>query len=255
MTVAVTEECIGTAGCLSKPRALRVRIKQSCEVGTVCVPSETLCNSPMGTQPPRKGSDLPRKGFCHAGGQLLPLWLFPKTKQKHTNGKEDARFLPTLKGLGSLAPILMNPTVTIEYNAKPNFYTLSEIKQREPDYERWTLRNDMIASVRIWACDYGFLQLGIDYKSGEQGVGYGYRSEGNIGLMIQGLASLLGVKYINGDILKEMEGKPIRVLFKQDCGGSVAGCTYIGHFMEDKFIKMSELIMVGIINEKEGGAK
>jgi hypothetical protein len=73
--------------------------------------------------------------------------------------------------------------------------------------------------------------------------------------MIQGLASLLGVKYINGNILKAMEGEPIRVLFKEDWGGSVANCTYIGHFMDDKFIKMSELIMVGIINEKEGDAK
>lgn len=150
---------------------------------------------------------------------------------------------------------MKNPTATIEYNAKPNFYTLSEIKQKEPDFERWTLRNDMIASVRVCACDHGFLQLGIDYKSGKQGVGYGYRSEGNIGLMIQGLASLLGVKYINGDILKAMGGKPIRVLFKDDWGGSVADCTYIGHFMEDKFIKMSELIMVGIITEKEGDTK
>lgn len=150
---------------------------------------------------------------------------------------------------------MKNPTATIEYNAEPNFYTLDEIKQREPDFERWSLRNDMIASVRAYACDHGFLQLGIDYKSGKQGVGYGYRSEANIGLMIQGLASLFGVKYINGDILKAMEGEPIRVLFKEDWGGSVADCTYIGHFMEDRFIKISELIMVGIINEKEGGAK
>ena len=150
---------------------------------------------------------------------------------------------------------MKNPTATIEYNAEPKFYTLSEIKQKEPDFERWELRNDMIASVRVSACDHGFLQLGIDYKSANQGVGYGYRSEANIGLMIQGLASLLGVKYINGDILKAMEGKPIRVLFKKDYGGCVADCTYIGHFMDDKFIKMSELIMTGIIDEKEGEAK
>jgi hypothetical protein len=150
---------------------------------------------------------------------------------------------------------MTNPTVTLEYNAEPNFYTLGEIKKREPDFERWELRNDMIASIRICSCDHGFLQLGVDYKSGKQGVGYGYRSEGNIGLMIQGIASLLGDKYINGDILKAMEGKPIRVLFKEDWGGSVADCTYIGHFMEDKFIKMSELIMIGIITEKEGTQK
>ena len=50
MTVAVTEERTGTGGCESKSAALRVRTKQSCEAGTVCVPSKTLCNSPMGTQ-------------------------------------------------------------------------------------------------------------------------------------------------------------------------------------------------------------
>ena len=36
MVVAVTEECTGTGGCSSKSAALRVRIKQPCEVGTVC---------------------------------------------------------------------------------------------------------------------------------------------------------------------------------------------------------------------------
>ena len=58
MTVAVTEECIGTGGCESKSAALRVRIKQSYEVGTVCVPSETLCNPPMGTQHGKGQPDL-----------------------------------------------------------------------------------------------------------------------------------------------------------------------------------------------------
>ena len=148
---------------------------------------------------------------------------------------------------------MRNPTCTLEYNAQPRFYTLDEIAKRELDYPEWKLRNDMIASVRIVACDHGFLQLGIDYKSGKQGVGYGYRSEGNIGLMIQGLACLLGVKYINGDVLEAMRGKPIRVLFRENFGGSVADCTYIGHFMEDRFIYMKELIMVGIVKETEGG--
>ena len=35
MTVAVTEECIGTVGCESKSHALRCAVKQSCEVGAV----------------------------------------------------------------------------------------------------------------------------------------------------------------------------------------------------------------------------
>ena len=36
MVVAVTEECIGTGGWLSKSAALRMHIKQACEVGLVC---------------------------------------------------------------------------------------------------------------------------------------------------------------------------------------------------------------------------
>ena len=134
----------------------------------------------------------------------------------------------------------------IDLNAQCKVYTLGQINGKEPDIDKWRLRNDMIERVVVEMCDHGFLSLGIDYKSGKQGVGYGYRSEGNIGLMILNLADVLGVGYINGDILANMKGKPIRVLFKEDFGGSVADCTYIGHFMEDKFIKMSELIRVGI---------
>ena len=86
MTVAVTEECIGTGGCESKSAALRVRIKQSCEVGTVCEPPETLCNPPMVTQ--------------HGKGRPNPR--LTEKSVDNTNRKEDAQFLPTLKGLGFL---------------------------------------------------------------------------------------------------------------------------------------------------------
>lgn len=137
-------------------------------------------------------------------------------------------------------------TELLDLNAKCPIYTLEQIRAKEPDFEKWELRNDMVERVVVGMCDHGFLSLGIDYKSGKQGVGYGYRSEGNIGLMILNLADVLGVGYTNGDILANMKGKPIRVLFKEEFGGSVANCTYIGHFMEDKFIKMSELIRVGI---------
>lgn len=108
----------------------------------------------------------------------------------------------------------------------------------------------MIERVVVQSCDHGFLSLGIDYESGAQGVGYGYRSEGNIGMMICALADILGTRYINGDALKVLEGSPIRVLFKSDWGGSVAASTYIGHFMEDKFVKMSEWVMAGVVKEE-----
>lgn len=135
----------------------------------------------------------------------------------------------------------------VDVNAECPTYTLDQIKAREPDFDEWKLRNDMIKRVVVHSCDYGFLSLGIDYESGEQGVGYGYRSEGNIGMMICALADLFGTRYGNGDALDALKGKPIRVLHKDDFGGSVAASTYIGHFMEDKFIKMSEWVMAGIV--------
>ena len=129
-------------------------------------------------------------------------------------------------------------------------YTIEQIKEKESDFGLWIMRNDMIKKVEINSCELGILSLGIDYVSGNQGVGYGHRSEVNIGFMILNLAKLLGLGCYNGDILEAMKGKPIRVLFKEDWGGSVVDCTYIGHFMEDKFIKMSELIMVGLNTER-----
>lgn len=139
----------------------------------------------------------------------------------------------------------------VDINAKCPTYTLDQIRARERDFKEWELRNDMIAEVVVHCCDRGFLSLGVEYESKAQGVGYGYRSEGNIGLMILELAKVAGVQYETGDILKNMKGRPIRVLFKFDVGGFAAACTYIGHFMEDKFVKMSELVKVGILEDEQ----
>ena len=141
---------------------------------------------------------------------------------------------------------------TVDVNAQCPTYTLDEIKAREPDFGEWKLRNDMIKRVAVQSCDHGFLSLGIDYVSEEQGVGYGHRSEGNIGMMVCALADLLGTRYGNGDALEALKGKPIRVLHKDDFGGSVADSTYIGHFMDDRFIKMSEWVKTGIVREEVG---
>ena len=138
----------------------------------------------------------------------------------------------------------------VDVNAECKTYTLDQIKAREPDFDEWKLRNDMIKSVVVESCDRGFLSLGIDYESGERGVGYGYRSEGNIGMMICALAELLGTRFGDGDALAALKGRPIRVLHKDDFGGSVAGSTYIGHFMADKFVKMSEWVMAGVVKEE-----
>lgn len=138
----------------------------------------------------------------------------------------------------------------IDLNASCPVYTLDQVKLRHTDFDEWEMRNDMIKRIAVHSCDHGFLSLGIDYKTDRRGVGYGYRSEGNIGLMILALADLVGVKYTNGDILAEMRGKPIRVLFKEDWGGSVADCTYIGNFMADRWLYMKDLVMAGIVEEE-----
>lgn len=138
----------------------------------------------------------------------------------------------------------------VDVNAECQTYTLDQIKAREPDFDEWKLRNDMIKRVVVQSCDHGFLSLGIEYESGAQGVGYGYRSEGNIGMMICALADLFGTRYSDGDALDALKGRPIRVLHKDDFGGSVAGSTYIGHFMADKFVKMSEWVMAGVVKEE-----
>lgn len=144
----------------------------------------------------------------------------------------------------------MNPVINaIDINAECPVYTLEQVKGREPDFDEWKMRNDMVKRVVVQSCDHGFLSLGIDYASGVQGVGYGYRSEGNIGMMICALADLLGTRHTNGDALDALDGVPIRVLHKFDLGASVAKSTYIGHFMEDRFMKMNEWVMTGIVRE------
>jgi hypothetical protein len=144
----------------------------------------------------------------------------------------------------------MKPVLeTIDLNAEPKLYTLQEVKSRLPDFDEWEMRNDMVKSVELVSCDHGFLSLGIEYMSGKQGVGYGYRCEGNVGMMALHLAQLLGVYGCNGDILASFAGTPIRVLHKFVAGESVAKCTYIGHFMEDKWMYCQDWIMAGVVKE------
>lgn len=143
-------------------------------------------------------------------------------------------------------------TTTVDLNAKPRFMTLAQIRQKEPDFDKWELRNDMVKSAELWSCDHGFLALRVFYKSGAQDFGGGYRSEGNIGLMMLWLARLWDVYGFEGDLLKAFKGIPIRVLFRFAPGGSVSGNTYLGNFMQDRFIKGTDLVMAGIV--EEGGA-
>lgn len=140
-------------------------------------------------------------------------------------------------------------TATVDLNARPQFFTLAQIRAREPNFREWELRNDMIKEVCVDSCGHGFLALRLFYKSGKQDVGGGYREEGNIGIMMLWLAMLCGVYGGEGDLLKALKGIPIRVLFRQHGGGSVAENTYLGNFMEDRFLKASDWVVAGIVAE------
>lgn len=147
-------------------------------------------------------------------------------------------------------------TNTIDLNAKPKFYTLEQVMTRESsDRKDWAMKNDMIKSVRVESCDHGFLSLGLDFTSGAQGVGYGYRCEGNLGIMVLHLARLVGCYATDGDILARFAGIPIRVLTRYSAGDPVTKCIYVGHFMEDRWMYCHDWILAGIVKEDETEAR
>ena len=55
----------------------------------------------------------------------------------------------------------------------------------------------------------------------------------------------------NDDILARFAGNPIRVLQKCGWGDPIAKNTYIGHFMEDRWMYCHDWIMAGILKESE----
>lgn len=141
---------------------------------------------------------------------------------------------------------------TIDINARPQFLTLDQVRKAEPDFPRWRMRNDLVSDIRITACN-GFLSLYMMFKSGEQGVGLGYRCEGTIGMMLKWLIELWELNGDSDNVLDMIRGTPIRVFDKAEWGESIAANTYIGHFMEDRFIKVETLLFAGIKN-REGEA-
>ncbi len=113
------------------------------------------------------------------------------------------------------------------------------------------VRNDMIDDVRLELYRGFALSLGIEYKSGQQGVFYGHHNTANIGYMLTTLARLFGIDNAEQvELIKAFKGIPIRVAFKEDWGGIVTSCTYLGHFMEDKWCYCADLVKFGIPKEE-----
>jgi len=117
----------------------------------------------------------------------------------------------------------------------------------------FAVRNDYIRDIHI-SCSRGFcLSLNISWGSNKQGVGGGYHNTDNIGRMILALAQfVLDVEDDWGDtndILKKLIGKPVRVAEKKDYGAEIVKCTYIGHFMVDKFMYCYDWVQYGFCRE------
>lgn len=115
------------------------------------------------------------------------------------------------------------------------------------------IKNDMIKRVAI-TCDRGFiLGLYVEMKSGRQPFFCGYHNTGNIGKMILALAELLGVNDCGDsrDILSEFAGVPCRVASNGMAGDKIAETTWIGNFMDDRWMLALDIIRTGIESEVE----
>ena len=49
----------------------------------------------------------------------------------------------------------------IDMLAECRTYTLNQVKAREPDFEKWEMRNDKIERVVVQQCDLGFLSSAL----------------------------------------------------------------------------------------------
>ena len=143
--------------------------------------------------------------------------------------------------------------LTLNALAKPRFLTLGEVEAREKhNFNEWKMRNDMVKRIGITKYR-GFLCAGLDFVSGEQGVLYGHRSEANLGVILLWLAALFETPLDRQeqvpDLLDAFRETPIRVLHREDWGESMSDNTYIGHFMKDRFLKVSDLVMAGFVKK------
>lgn len=137
----------------------------------------------------------------------------------------------------------------IDPNQRPLPCSLDAVKLMLRNEDEWTLTNDMIRDAKIMMDDHGFLALDLSFESGIQSFGLGYRSEGNIGIMILWLARLLGVSKTREEYPKALIGTPIRLFYRTAPGESWGDNLYIGHFMKDSFIRGRELVTAGILDE------
>ncbi len=115
------------------------------------------------------------------------------------------------------------------------------------------IKNDMIKKVCIRR-DRGFiLGLDVEFESDRQTMFLGYHNTSNIGHIILCLADLLGVNKSGecDDILEAFECTPCRIASIDNWGAPIAENTWIGHFMEDKWMWCKDVVMAGVEKNKE----
>lgn len=110
------------------------------------------------------------------------------------------------------------------------------------------IKNDMIKRVAITRNRGFMLGLYVEMKSGRQPFFCGYHNTKNIGNMILAIAELLGVNDCGDshDILSEFVGVPCRVASNGIAGSKIAETTWLGNFMDDRWMLAMDIIRTGI---------
>lgn len=144
----------------------------------------------------------------------------------------------------------------------PRVYTFAEVKARiaaDPNcqgLEGWELANNMIESCELRfrndggskdRIDEGICDLSIKFaRTVPCPCGMGYYSTHNFGFIITSLINHLGVAPTSPESIERILCRvPCRVIFKRLGGHNVADCIFLGHFLDDRFIYLKELMTCG----------
>lgn len=113
----------------------------------------------------------------------------------------------------------------------------------------WIIENNKIVSAKVlFGYDYGgVVQLAIELaRTIRQPLGIGYNNSHNVGFIIEGLMRLFGCGHCSpSDACADLTGTPVRVAYRLKNGANINDCVFLGHFMDDKWIHLKELMIIG----------
>lgn len=111
-------------------------------------------------------------------------------------------------------------------------------KEIEKDLGEWEIVNNIIEKIDIGSIEHfgGIISLRVICKDIMLG---GYNNTKNLGCVLKKFMELFGKSYDDYLSIQSLENTPIRIIFENN---EFNGKAYaVGHFMQDKFIKMSDL--------------